>query len=349
MVFLAMVAGFLFLAVGILIPVPLLYLFGATDTILPSALEYFRIVNLSSPLMAFIMATNNAVRSEGNAGFAMLVMMLGAGLNILLDPVFIFVLDLGIRGAAIATVISNAVGCIFLWAYFARGKSEIPVGLRFFRLNRTVVSEILAVGASSFARSGAMSFTTILLNHTLRTLGGDIGIATFGIIFRLLMFLFMPLNGITQGLQPIVGFNYGARRFSRVRYSIRIASISATCAATAAFIILLAFPAFFVRCFTRDPALVASGVNALRCALFCLPLAGYQIIGGGVFQALGKAVPALLLTLSRQVLILIPMVIILPNFFGLNGVWYAFPVSDAASFGITWILIRSVLGRMPRF
>jgi Na+-driven multidrug efflux pump len=118
--------------------------------------------------------------------------------------------------------------------------------------------------------------------------------------------------------------------------------------ATAAFFVLLTFPAFFIRCFTSDPELVASGVNALRCALFCLPLAGYQIIGGGVFQALGKAIPALLLTLSRQVLILIPLVIILPFFFGLNGVWYAFPVSDAASFLITWVLIRSVMGRLPR-
>jgi putative MATE family efflux protein len=348
MVLLAMVAGFGFLILGLVIPVPLMYLFGATETILPSALEYFKIINLSSPLMAFIMATNNAVRAEGNAGFAMLVMMLGAGLNILLDPVFIFVLDMGIRGAAIATVISNAVGCILLGIYFARRKSEIPVGWRFFRLDKGVSFEILAVGASSFARSGAMGFTTILLNHTLRTLGGDVGIATFGIIFRLLMFLFMPLNGITQGLQPIVGFNYGARQFGRVRQSIKIASVWATCAATAAFIVLLAFPEFFIRCFTSDPDLVASGVNALRCALFCLPLAGYQIIGGGVFQALGKAIPALLLTLSRQVLILIPLVIILPNFFGLNGVWYAFPVSDAASFLITWILIKSVLGQIPR-
>jgi putative MATE family efflux protein len=298
--------------------------------------------------MAFIMATNNAVRAEGNASFAMLIMMLGAGLNILLDPVFIFILDMGIRGAAIATVISNAVGCIFLGAYFARGKSEVPVGWRFFRMDKGVGFEILAVGSPTFARSGSMSFTMILLNHTLRLLGGDIGIATFGIIFRLLMFLFMPLNGITQGLQPIVGFNYGARQFDRVRQCIKIASVSATCIASAAFVVLLAYPAFFMRCFTEDPDLVASGINALRSALFCLPLAAYQIIGGGVFQALGKAMPALLLTLSRQVLILIPMVIVLPNFFGLDGVWYAFPVSDAASFLITFILIKSVLGRLPR-
>lgn len=348
MVLMSMIAGFLFLIVGVIIPKPLLYLFGSTDTILPSALAYFKIINLSSPLVAFLLVTNNAVRAEGNASFAMLTMILGAVLNIILDPIFIFMLDMGIQGAAIATVASNALGCILLGVYFAKGKSEIPSGWRFFRFDNRIAFEIFAVGSSSFARSAAMSFTTILLNNTLRILGGDIGIATFGVMFRLLMFLFMPLNGITQGLQPIVGFNYGARQFDRVRQCIRIASISATWVATAAFVVLLAFPGFFMRCFTSDSALVASGVNALRSALFCLPLAGYQIIGGGVFQALGKAIPALLLTLSRQVLILIPLVIILPKYFGLNGVWYSFPISDAASFLITYILIKSVLARLSR-
>jgi putative MATE family efflux protein len=294
------------------------------------------------------MATNNAVRAEGNAKFAMLTMILGAVINILLDPVFIFLLDMGIRGAAIATVLANVFGCILLGAYFVRKKSEFPVGWRFFRPDRNIAFEIFTVGSPTFARSGAMCLTTILLNQTLGRLGGDIGIATFGILFRLLLFLFMPLNGITQGLQPIVGFNYGARQFDRVRQCIKIASISATCVATAAFIVLLAYPGFFIRCFSGDQELVDSGINALRSALFCLPLAAYQIIGGGVFQALGKAIPALLLTLSRQALILIPMVVVLPKFFGLNGVWYAFPVSDAASFLITFILIRSVLNRLPR-
>jgi len=349
MLLLALVTGVGFFLLGIVIPVPLLYLFGATDTILPSALEYFRIVNLSAPIMAFIMATHNAARAEGNAKFTMTTMMLGGAINILLDPVFIFALDMGIRGAAIATVLSNALSGLLFLLYFVRGKSEIPVGWRFIRFSRRVMYEIIAVGSSSFARSSAMCFTNILMNHTLATFGGDIAIATFGIMFRLLMFLFMPLNGINQGLQPIVGFNFGARQFDRVIRSIHMANIFATCVASAAFIVLMAYPELLMRCFTSDADLVASGKNALRSALFFLPLTGYQIIGGGVFQALGKAIPALLLTLSRQVLILIPMVIILPRFFGLNGVWYAFPVSDAASFLITYVLIRIVLNRLPRY
>jgi len=348
MLLLSLVFGMGCFMLGVLIPVPLLYLFGATDTILPSALDYYRIVNLSTPIMAFIMAAHNTARAEGNANFTMTAMTLGGVVNIVLDPVFIFALDMGIKGAAIATVISNVLSGLLFVFYFAMGKSEVPVGMRFVRFKKEVISEIIAVGSSSFARSGAMSFTTVLVNHTLKTLGGDIGIATFGIMFRLLMFLFMPLNGINQGLQPIVGFNYGARQFGRVVGSIRMANIFATCVATAAFIILMLYPEMLMRCFTHDADLVAMGKNALRSALFCLPLTGYQIIGGGVFQALGKAIPALLLTLSRQVLVLIPMVIILPRFFGLNGVWYAFPVSDFLTFVITWVLLKNVLEQLTR-
>ena len=348
MLVLAVLTGIGFLIIGVVIPIPILYLFGATDTILPSALEYFQIINLSSPLMAFLTTTNGAVRAEGNAKFAMLTMMLGALLNIVLDPIFIFWLDMGIRGAAIATVMANAFGCVLLLSYFSTGKSEIPVGWRYFRLVKRINYEIVTVGFSSFARTSSLSLTMILLNHTLRTLGGDISIAAFGIMFRLLMFLFMPLNGISQGLQPIVGFNYGAKQYRRVLESVKIANVSATIVASGAFIVFLAFPELFMRCFTKDPMLIASGKNALRFSLFCLPLAGYQIIGGGVFQALGKAIPALLVTLSRQVLILIPMVIILPKFFGLNGVWYAFPVSDATSFLITLILVKKTMRQLTR-
>ncbi len=346
MVLLAVLAGFLFLVAGLVFPVALLRAFGATDALLPSALEYFGVIIYSSPLMAFVMATNNAVRAEGNATVAMRSMMLGAGLNIALDPVFIFLLDMGVRGAAVATVISLAVSCVYLGGYFILGKSELPMGWRYFRFQRDIAVQVVSVGSSTFARTGATSVTTLLLNHILGGIAGEIGIATFGVMFRLLMFLFMPLTGISQGLQPIVGYNYGARQFHRVRQGVRIAVFSGTVVASLAFILFFGFPGMLMRLFTDDPQLVASGRNALRWSLICLPLAGFQIVGSGVFQALGKSVPALFLSLSRPLLLLFPFVMILPRFFGVNGVWFSFPLSDGLSFLITFVMVRRVLGRL---
>lgn len=326
---------------------PLLRLFGATETILPYARQYFKIFILSGPLMTFSMVANNAARAEGNAKVAMTTMLIGAGLNIVLDPFFIFVLNMGIRGAAVATVISIGTTGLFLMGYFLSGRSEIPFGAKYFRLQGDIIQEILAVGSSAFVRAGSMSLTAVILNNILRTLGGAIGIATFGVIFRMLSFIFMPIMGLTQGMQPIVGFNYGASRFGRVRQSVRLASIFSVFVTTIGFLALMLFPDAIMRIFSNDPKLVEAGRNALRYCVICLPLAGYQIIGAGVFQALGKSVPALLLTLSRQVLILIPLILILPRFFGINGVWFSFPASDSISFALTFALMFWTMKRLP--
>ena len=192
-----------------------------------------------------------------------------------------------------------------------------------------------------------MSFTVALLNHSLSRYGGDIGIASFGVIFRLLSFILMPIMGLTMGLQPIVGFNYGSRQFPRVRQSVKLAIIVSTIIATTGFLVILLFPAGIMKIFTKDPILVSSGSNALRLCMFSLPLVGCQVVGAAFFQALGKAIPALMLTLSRQVLALIPLIIFLPRFFGLNGIWLSFPVADMLSFAITMIFVWAELRRMP--
>ena len=348
MMFLTVLLGIVIQLVGLFWLTPLLRLFGATEALLPLSRQYFQIILLSGPLMTFSMAINDAVRAEGNARMAMLTMVAGALLNIALDPIFIYVLGMGVRGAAVATVISMGLSSGVLLLYFVSGMSEIPVGMRYLRLSGHVIKEMLSVGSSAFVRMGAISFMVALLNHTLSRYGGDMGIATFGVVFRMLSFIFMPIMGLSMGLQPVVGFNYGAGLFPRVRQSIKWALIASIIVATAGFLVVLLFPEAIMKVFTKDSGLVASGSNALRLCMFFLPLAGCQVVGAAFFQALGKAVPALLLSLSRQVLALIPLIILLPRFYGLNGIWLSFPVADFVTFIVTMALVMGELRKMPK-
>jgi Na+-driven multidrug efflux pump len=208
------------------------------------------------------------------------------------------------------------------------------------------VKEIFAVGSSAFARAAAGSIMVAIVNNTLARYGGDTAIAAFGIIFRVVHFVFMPMMGITQGLQPILGFNYGARQYGRVKRSFNIASISASVYGLIGFIIIIAMPGPIFGIFTRDRELITVGTTALRYMVLLLPLVGFQVVGSGLFQALGKAVEALVLSLTRQVLILIPMVIVLPLLFGIKGVWLSFPFSDALSFIITLFLVISQMRKI---
>ncbi len=347
MLILAEILGLSVLITGLIFMVPLLRLFGSTEEILPYAMEYFRIIFLATPILTLAIVSNNTARAEGNAKIAMVTMLIGSVLNIILDPIFIFSLDMGIRGAAIATLISISTTSCFLLLYFVSGKSEIPVGFRYMRLRGKIIKEILAVGSSSFAMAGAMSFTMALVYNTLRGLGGSVEIAAFGIIHRMFSFIFMPVMGLTNGMQPVVGFNYGAQQFIRVRQAIKLAGMSATAISTTGFLIMVLFPEAIIGAFTKDPALLKIGREALVYCIFGLPLAGLQIIGGGLFQALGKWFYALILTLSRQVLILIPLMLTLPRLIGIKGVWLSFPAADSISFFLTLFFVIWVMKILP--
>jgi putative MATE family efflux protein len=347
MILLAAICGAAIMLAGIFALTPLLRFFGTTEALLPMAHQYFQIIMLAGPGMTLSMVATDAIRAEGNAKVAMLIMMAGAILNIILDPIFIYVLGMGIRGAAIATAISILINCFILVAYFLSGRSEIAIGLRYLRLKFEILKEIILVGSSAFARVGAMSFTVTLLNHILSHHGGDLGIPTFGVLFRTIAFIIMPVMGLTMGMQPIIGFNFGAQKFSRVKQCIKLSMIASTAVSTTGFLVALLFPETIMRAFTSDPELVASGRNALRFGVIFLPLAGMQVVGGGFFQALGKAAPAMLLTLSRQVLALIPMILILPAYFGINGVWLSFPLADAVSFSLTMIFVLKQMKKFP--
>jgi Na+-driven multidrug efflux pump len=254
------------------------------------------------------------------------------------------------RGAALATVISQAVSALWVVSYFLGGRSL----LRFRRANLhlqwpTCVS-IVAIGSPPFAMQIAAATLNAILNHQLHQYGGDLAISVMGVVYAVVLFIAMPIFGINQGAQPIIGYNYGAKNFDRVKKTLQMAIFAATTITTAGFFVTMMFPSQVVWLFNRDdPAFMRLGTHALRMCLVMLPIVGFQIVSASYFQAVGKPKHALFLSLSRQVLLLIPAVFILPCFFGLDGVWAAFPTADMGSSVLTgiWLLweLRHLHGR----
>lgn len=322
---------------------PLLRIFGASDVLLPYAKEYMQIIFGGSVFFMFAVASNNLIRAEGNAFIAMVSMIIGTGLNIVLDPIFIFTLDMGIRGAALATIISQFMSFAFVMAYIYSGKSQLKIKPHHLKPNKAIMTEIFTVGAPAFARQVGSSALAIVLNNSLGYYGGDVAITIFGMINRLIMFIFMPLFGVVQGFQPIAGFNYGAKNFGRVREAIFISIKYSTIYTVVGWAIAETFAPNLLGIFTSDLSVVTQGIPVLRVVVLAIPVIGIQIISSSVFQAFGKAKPAMVLSLLRQFLLLIPMLLIFPRFFGIWGIWYAFPISDFLSTLVTLIMIRSEL------
>lgn len=343
-----LILSFLFVIFGLTFTEPLLYIFGATDTLLPYAKDYITIIFMGSIFFSFTISSNNLVRAEGKAMVAMLSMLIGTVLNIILDPIFIKVLDLGIRGAALATIISQFCSFVFILIYLYSGKSSLKVKLHHLIPDLNIMKEIFTIGAAPFARQVAGSIVAIVINNSLKFYGGTLEISILGVINRITMFLYMPLFGIAQGLQPIVGFNYGAKKASRVNEVIILAIKVSTIAACLGFIVTQSFPDTIISIFNNDTALVENGSRVLRIVIAMIPFIGLQIVGATVFQAIGKAVPSLILSLSRQVLFFIPLALILPLFIGLNGIWLAFPIADFLSAGVTGILLKKEVNHITK-
>lgn len=317
---------------GLNLLTPILKLFGSSATILPYAQDYLGVILYGTIFFAFGFCMNIIVRSEGNARTAMYAMVISAVLNVILTPLFLFGLGMGIAGSALATVLSQGVTAVYLLVYFARGQSSLSYKLAYLLPKVAVVRQILAIGSSAFMQQASGSIMFIFANHMLMFHGGDLAIAVFGIVHRVMMFAFMPVIGIMQGLMPLVGYNYGANLHNRVSESITLAIKASTAIVALGFIVVMVFPQQLMWIFINDPAAIEMGQTALR-IIFALALTvGIQMVSGGVFQALGYAKTALILSMSRQVLFLIPLILTLPFIFGLSGVWLAFPVADLLSF-----------------
>lgn len=328
-VLLISIVGFI---LGLSLLTATLRLFGSSETILPFAQDYLGIILYGTVFFAFAMSMNNIIRSEGNAKIAMLAMVIAAVLNIIFTPIFIFGLGLGIKGSAFATILSQGITVCYLVWYFAAGKSSLSFKFAFLRPKLLIIKQVLAIGSSAFVHMAAGSVMLIVANHMLVFYGGDLAVAVFGIIHKVLMFWLMPIMGIMQGLLPIVGYNYGANLHQRVSESIILAFKVTTTMAMLAFITIMIFPKPIILIFTNEVAALQMGQTALKImAAFYLTI-GISMITSSVFQGLGKAKEAFILSMSRQVLFLIPLLLTLPLKFGLTGVWLPFPLADLLSF-----------------
>lgn len=337
-ILLAVILGVLIAIVGLSNSSFWLRLVGASETILPYAKDYLDIILLGTAFRIFAMGINQLVRAEGNARVAMISMLIGAILNILLDAVFIIALGMGIKGAAIATVLSQVVTSLYIIHYYLFQGSSVKVHMKNFVPKLIVIREIMIIGFGSFVRMAGGSLVAIIVNRTLVVYGGDLAVAAYGMVHRVMMFAFMPIISVGQGLQPILGFSYGAKRPDRALKVIKLSAIVATMFSIISFLFIFFFHAPIMRVFTNDASLVSVGSHAAKLIFLAAYLIGFQMVGSVVFQALGKAVPTFVTATSRQILFLLPLVFILPKFLQLDGVWLSFPIADALSFILTLAL-----------
>jgi putative MATE family efflux protein len=328
-----------FVLLGIFFSADMLLLFGAKGPIIKPVTEFFTPIIVSVPFLALCMMGNNIIRAEGKAKFAMVAMIIPAFVNIILDIIFIKVMGLGMFGAALATSISYFMCFLFVLWFFVY-KSELRLKARHFKLNLPIIKEITELSFVTFSRQGVVSILAIILNHTLYSYGGEHSIAVYGIISRMLMFALFPILGITQGFIPIAGYNHGAQNYERVKESIKISIKYAALLATLIFVFILYYATPIVSVFTTDPKVIAETPDALRWVFAASPIIAIQLIGAAYFQAAGNAKKALLLTLSKQGFFLIPLVLLLPNFIGIFGVWIAFPIADVLSTLLTGYFLR---------
>lgn len=326
--------------IGLMFQEEILRVFGGKGDVLAPSLEYFQVILYGVPFLAWAMMSNNVMRAEGYPKMAMYTLIVPALSNIILDPIFIVGLDMGLAGAAWATTISYIASAAYTVWFFTFGKSSMKINLFQIRPNLAIAKEISVLGGVTLARQGTVSILSIVINNVLFSYGGEMGLAVYGIINRVMLFANFPVLGITQGFVPIVGFNYGARLTERVHRSIQLALTYSTIIAFGIFILIFTFTGPLVGVFTADEELISLSVPAMRKSFLATPLLAFSLIGSAYFQAIGKPKPALLLALSKQGIFLIPLVFLMPMLFGLEGIWYAFPLADTGAAAISYVYLK---------
>lgn len=336
---LSLIYGLLVAVAGFLYLEQLLLLFGATPDILALTGEYVIIITSGSVMFFLIMSLNNVVRGEGNPKLSMYVMIISAVTNILLDPIFIFVLKMGVQGAAVATVLAKVVGVLMMLHYFISGKGEIRVNYSSLSLDWATIKKIYVIGFPAMIMQVSTNLSLVVANNIL-ALYGHLPIAALGLIFRLFMFALMPVIGVAQGMLPIIGYNFGADKMKRVK-EVLIKGLTVSVAIATFFgLVYFLWPTLFLSIFSREQELITLASGALRIMVVMFPLIGAQIIFATYFQAVGKGVPSLILSILREVILFIPFLLIFSNIMGLTGVWLSRPVSDLLAFLFTFYLIR---------
>lgn len=325
---------------------PLLTAFGASEVTLPYAREFMEIMLYGLPITCTMFGPNHLIRATGYPRKSMLSAIFTVGVNIILAPVFIFWLHWGIRGAALATVMAQFVGMIWVLSHFLNRNSMVHFQRGIFRLRKDIILSIFSIGLSPFLLNVCACMVTVLINIGLRKYGGDLAVGAFGIINRVLLLFVMFVVGLTQGMQPIAGYNFGAQQPDRVWQTLRYGIIGGALITMAGFLGGQLAPEAICRLFTDDAELTSLAVEGMRLTMLLFPLVGIQIIIGNFFQSIGRAKLAIFLSLSRQLLFFAPALLILPNWFGLTGIWISVPCSDALAFlttiGVLYLFSREM-------
>lgn len=324
----------------------ILLFFGASKDTLPYARDFMQVILLGTPISYTMIGLNNIMRATGYPRKAMLTSMVTVVSNIILAPIFIFHFEWGIRGAATATILSQFIGMIWVLQHFIQKTSVVRLHRGFWRIKRRIIGNIFSIGMSPFLMNVTACVIVIIVNNSLQHYGGDMAIGAYGIINRLLVLYVMIVLGLTMGMQPIVGYNFGALKHERVKAALKLSIVTGVCITSTGFIICELFHHAVSSIFTSDTHLIDMASHGVRICIAIFPFVGAQIVIGNFFQSIGMAKISIFLSLTRQLLYLLPGLIIFPRFLGLDGVWISMPVSDFFAFLTAiialWIYIKKL-------
>ena len=336
---LKIITGLALMTVCLIFLDPILRFFGASDATLPYARDYMQVILYGNVVTHLYFGMNGVLRAASKPRQAMYATIFTVTLNTILDPIFIWIFQWGIRGAAIATVFSQATAMCWQFYLLSDKKELLHLKRGTFMPNWKLVKNIISIGMSPFAMNACACFVVIFINNQLVTYGGDTAVGAYGIAHRIGFIFFMVVMGINQGMQPIAGYNYGARQMDRVMRVLKYSIIAATVVMVFGWIVGEFMPYPCARAFTKDPDLISHSINGIRINMLAFPLIGFQAVVTNFFQSIGKAKISIFLSLSRQMLFLLPLLVVLPPMFGIDGVWYALPASDCIAFTVTVILM----------
>ena len=345
---LSIIVGLAIAIVGTICANPILNLFGASENTLFYAKEYLNIILLGCTFNILSFSLNSTVRADGNPKMSSFTMVIGCGTNIILDYVFIFILNLGVKGAALATIISQAITFFIILYYYTAGNSNLKLKVENFKLKKHLVTMTFAIGIAPFATQIANSLVQVIANNALKTYGSDLAIGAMTVISSLNIIFMMPIFGINQGCQPIIGFNYGAKKYERAKEAFKYATIAACVICIIGFISIKCFPTQIISLFNNDPELTTLAIKGIRIYLLMMPVVGINIVATSYYQSIGKAKISMFVSLLRQVILLIPFTIILPKFIGLDGVWAAGACADSLSVIITLVLLKKEFKQLDK-
>lgn len=345
-VMLNILVGIVFGGVCLLFLEPILRFFGASAYTMPYAKDYMEIILLGNAVTHLYLGLNAVLRAAGKPKMAMYLTIFTVILNAVLDPLFIYTFRLGIRGAAYATVLSQLVALGWQWMLFSKKSELLHFDYDKFKIKKRIVSSIVSIGISPFSMNACACLVVIFINNTLADYGGDMAVGAYGIANRVAFVFVMVTFGVCQGMQPIAGYNYGAQNYSRLKEVLRLSVMAGTAVCAFGFLIAMACPRLVARLFTTDEALITMSVTALRYIMAMFIIIGAQMVITNFFQSIGKAKVSIFLSLSRQLIFLVPALMVLPKVMGLDGVWLAMPLSDAIAaimaYGMLWMYMKKL-------